>query len=508
MKVKAIQSKVWGFWSRNRFLMKPFVVLCLVYLVAFSAILLAGVHYADDVARTNYGYPGWAAFGRYLSTGLSLGLYADRYLANIAPLPQLIAVVLLAAASVVMVSLVAGKAVFMEKWTKWIWRVVAVTPLVLCPYFLECFAYQYDAPYMALSILFAVGPFVFWRRGWRWLVPAVVVGVLGICMTYQPSLGILMILAIFLTAKDLSEEKAGGVKGPLKRLALTAVATGVTAVVFEKFLTIERDIYVSTNTIEASEFVPEFWKHLVEYFRYVATDFRALWLGLIALVAVGFVVMFTLKSQQRKLVAGAVAAASVVLMLLATYAPYAALARPLYTTRAMYAIGALIAVMGVYVVSGKGWQKLALVPVGVLAWCFFVLAFTFGNALRAQNDFRNLQVEMVISDLNELLPEMGEGEKLIQVSGQIDFAPQVQHMPEGRYKIIRRLLGPSFRESVPWMAYQVTESSGLARLKYQPEVDLSEKNLSVLKETEFYTIKGCREGILVEFKGEQFDFEY
>ena len=58
-------------WERNRFLLKPILVMFVIYLVGISAIILAGVHYADDVARTNYGYAGWSAFSRYSSTFLS-----------------------------------------------------------------------------------------------------------------------------------------------------------------------------------------------------------------------------------------------------------------------------------------------------------------------------------------------------------------------------------------------------------------------------------------------------
>ena len=101
-------------WRENQYLMKPFVVLFLIYLLAASAIILAGVHYADDVARTTYGYAGWAGLSRYLNTILAHGLHADGYLSNIAPLPQIIALGLLALASIIMVCLVSGKEIFLK----------------------------------------------------------------------------------------------------------------------------------------------------------------------------------------------------------------------------------------------------------------------------------------------------------------------------------------------------------------------------------------------------------
>ena len=56
-----------------------------------------------------------------------------------------------------------------------------------------------------------------------------------------------------------------------------------------------------------------------------------------------------------------------------------------------------------------------------------------------------------MSDLNEILPEMEEGTKTLVVRGQIGFSPVVQNTPKDRYRILRRLLGPTFGKDVPWM---------------------------------------------------------
>ena len=176
-------------WQENRFLVKPFLILCLIYLVGISAILIASVHYADDIARTNYGYAGWNGFSRYASTLLAYGLHADGYLTNIAPLPQILAAVILALASLILICLVAGKDKFKESPKKWWWYLVAVVPLGLSPYMLECLSYQYDAPYMAISVLAAVVPLLFRHKKWWVYGLAILVGVLLICTTYQARLG-------------------------------------------------------------------------------------------------------------------------------------------------------------------------------------------------------------------------------------------------------------------------------------------------------------------------------
>ncbi|MBR5355242.1 MAG: glucosyltransferase domain-containing protein, partial [Alphaproteobacteria bacterium] len=336
-------------WQGNRFLVRPFLVMCTIYLLGISAIILAGVHYADDVARTNYGYAGWSGFSRYLSTILAHGLHADNYLTNIAPLPQILAVAVLAAASIMMICIVSGKEIFKEYWTKWIWRVVAVVPLGLCPYMLECLSYQYDAIYMAMSVFFATWPLIFRRQSKVLYAMMVVMGILIVCTTYQVSIGIYPMLVIFITMKEWSEKKKINNKENWAFLLLSAVVFSLTVVVFQKFLMIPRDVYASNVVPGIGEFLPEFFAHLGQYFSLLVSDFKILWLVLIGIIGISFVVLFVIKSRRNKFMATVVALVGVVLMAVMAYALYAALDKPLYTTRAMYAIGAFVAIMGIYI---------------------------------------------------------------------------------------------------------------------------------------------------------------
>ena len=506
-------------------LWKPVLVMFLVYLVGISAILLANVHYADDAARTNYGYGGWAAYSRYGSTILSHVIHADHYLTNVAPLPQILASLILAISSVMMVGLVSGKEIFEEKWTRWILRLAAVAPLALCPYMLECLSYQYDSIYMALSVFFAVLPLMFYRRK-RWqFILASIVGILGVCTTYQASIGIYPMLVIFLSLKDWNGNKIKN-KEIVKNILISALVFLVVLVFFQKVLMAPRDVYVSNELPGISEFFPSLFLHLGHYFELLFADFRILWLVLVGVMILGFVVMFVKRSKRNKILASIFGVVGVGLMLLMCYLFYAALSKPLYTTRAMYAVGAFIAIIGIYIVSGEEYKRLKVkleekeselnvlvslnsaeiiftIAMVVLSWCFFSFSFTYGNALYEQDNFRNMQVDMVISDLNEI---MNDGKvRKIQAIGQIDFAPAIKHMPEKNYLILRRLLKPSFETNVPWMAYRLTEASGIPGLVYDPNVDLTNNNLPVLKNTALYIIYGDSDNILVKFKGEEFN---
>lgn len=481
--------------------LKPVLIMFAIYLIGISAIIIANVHYADDVARTNYGYAGWSAFSRYSSTVLSHGIHADNYLTNIAPLPQILASLILAVTSVMMVCLVTSKEIFKEKWTKWILRLIAVTPLAFCPYMLECLSYQYDAVYMALSVFLAVMPFMFYRKKkWQFIL-ASVIGILGACTTYQVSVGIYPMLMIFIVMKDRNENKIKN-KEIIKNILIAIAVFAVTLLVFQMVIMRPKDVYVSNEIPGISEFFPSLFSHLGHYLELLFSDFRILWLVLIGIIALSFVVMFVIKSRRNKILAAILALVGVAAMFVMSYLLYSALDKPLYTTRAMYAIGAFIAIISVYVVSGEKKELFLAVPVVVLSWCFFSFSFTYGNALHEQDTFRNMQIDMVISDLNEIMN--GSGPKRIQAIGQIDFAPAIKHMPEKDYLILRRLLKPSYG-TTPWMSYRLTEASGLNNLVYDANIAFEEDKFTVLKDTALYIIYGNSDSILVKFKGEEFN---
>lgn len=515
-----------GFLKEQKYLFKPFLIISLIYLLGILTIVLANTHYADDAARTNYGYAGWSAFSRYISTFLSHAVHADNYLANIAPLPQILATLILAVSSIVVICVVSGKDIFKREWTQWVLKVIAVVPLGLCPYMLECLSYQYDSIYMALSVFFAVMPFIFYRQeNWKFVL-ASIVGVLGVCMTYQASIGIYPMLTIFICMKDWNNKTFKN-KIIIKKTILAAVVFSLTLLFFQKVLMQTQDIYVSNTLPDITEIIPSTFSHLVHYFELLIQDFRLLWLVTIGIIMVMFIVLFALRSKQPKILSMVVGLIGLILMGAMAYLFYAVLEKPLYTTRAMYAVGTLIAILSLYVVSGgivkkydktisnkKSEAKLHMsikvnelwlaIPVVVIFWCFFSFSFVYGNALHEQESFRNMQVDMVIADLNQIL--LDDTPRKIQTVGQIGFAPTIEHMPAGDYYIVKRLLKSSYGSDVPWMAYRLKEASGIRGLLYDLRFD-GEKaipNLPMVKTTNLYNIYAEGDSVVVDFKGKEF----
>lgn len=481
------------------YLIQPFLIMAAIYLVGIIAIILANVHFADDVARTNFGYGGWNGFSRYASTLLAYGIHTDSYFSNIAPLPQLLAVLILAVASVMLI-FIFKKEVFKKKIGEYIWYLIAVVPLGLSPYMLECLSYQYDSVYMAVSVLFAVLPLLFSEKLDYKYALMLFIGTEVICMTYQAAVGIIPMLVFFIAAKRWNEEKKKNTKDVLKFVLFSAGVFLISLLIFKLLLMKPRDAYASNSLPEFWNIIPELISHLSTYISLVFSDFRVLWLVLIGIIVVSFVGLYTYRSKKNKIAALFVGIFTTVIMFVMAFFFYAILDKPLYATRAMYGAGAFVAMISLYVVNGKGKERLFRIPVTILAYCFVVFALTYGNALKEQNNYRDQQINIVINDLNSIPIMMNDTVKNIKVKGSVGFSPVIIHMPQ-EGQILNRLLMPSFSQYVPWMAYRILYQSGIPNIYYDENIEMDESEMIYYKETVFYDIKGDDHNIIVEFKG-------
>ena len=115
-------------------------------MIALSALLRANFGYVDDLARIAKGYRGWDDFGRYINNVLSPFLHGDYYLTDVSPLPQLLAAFIMTlAGSCILV-------VFSDERGHSIWEIVAILPMGLSPYFMECFSYKSPMPPLVAQI--------------------------------------------------------------------------------------------------------------------------------------------------------------------------------------------------------------------------------------------------------------------------------------------------------------------------------------------------------------------
>ena len=263
-------------WYTNISAAKALVIILAIFALGISAILRANFNYIDDMVRVADVYKYWSEFSRFLSDAISSFIHMDTYLTDVSPLPQLLAAACLAVTSIMLLYIVHEKLYFS------IWELIACIPLGLNPYFLECLSYKYDAPYIALSILFAVFPLLFRKGKSIAYIFISMICTIALCTTYQASSGIYPILVILLILKMWNNKES------IKRIGkfcLDSVAGyGLGLLFFQLVIMVPVDTYVSSSLA-----VDKLFYNLHFYYTLISEDFKPYWIVLVAILMLGFV---------------------------------------------------------------------------------------------------------------------------------------------------------------------------------------------------------------------------
>lgn len=470
---------------------KAFWILLLVLVIGFSAVLRTNFYYMDDNGRAAFGYKDWDYFGRYLSTAFATLLHAGNYLVDITPLPQLVALALMAAAGVVML------AVFYNRTQFHLWEMAAVVPLALNPYFLECLSFRFDAPYMAVSVLAGILPLLYRERKTGVYILASALGILAVCTSYQAATGIFPIVVIALALRMWNSGKT--MKETLI-FSLKSVAGYALGLVYFKLVIMKPAdaVYVSNSLPAPAELIPNMVSNYTQYYSLILTDLKPFWHGLTVLMAAAYLVGSVRKSRQNKIAAAVLAAVTLVLMVLLCFGIYPVLESTLFSPRAMYGYGVLLTVLAVVTVEGVD-KISAKLPALTLSWVFFVFSLTYGNALSLQKDYIEFRIQMVIEDLDDLeVCQTGEPVQL-RLTGGIGQTPIMENMPQN-YNILNRLVPESFAGGDDLSEYRFSTYYGIQSVIHTGSYEECSADMPIIKDGIFHTIRGEENRLLVELK--------
>ena len=476
-----------------------FAVVFAVLLMGFSALLRANFNYIDDV-------------GRNLSGGAECGMNFFRWiiyiehvlgqmniwLSDASPLIQILAIAILSS-SVVVLACVFSKIGDGGQKRLQIRHVIASLLIAFNPYFLECMSYKYESVGMASSVLFSLVPFLFVSRE-RLFYLSSFASVFLMCLSYQASSGIYIMMVIITGLFWFLGNAGKTVKDILKFFVCSAVsyllATGF-FYVLSSLLT--SGTYRSTQ-LSLSPAVALY--NLGSYLGFILEDFNRLWLvlGVIVMIfAVSAMVMNIRRGKVFLLCLSLFACASALVF---SYGAYLFLLGFAGAPSMLYGVGGFFALMAncaVTVADSRPIRILFMVPVALLAWCFFSYAFIYGNSLGYQSEYERHYENMILSDLNALFPEQPEKYELL-ISGTVGYSPLVAHVND-LYPINSRLVPVMLSSSAWWWGgFRMTcyYSDLFDKPGEGPVYDVEDYEL--LKSTMAYDILYSDGSILVQLK--------
>jgi len=462
-------------------------ILCMIglYTFAITSIIRADFLYIDDLGRTIDGYRGWIGFSRYISDFLAVFLHTDNRINDISPLPQLTSTVFIAIASVLLVYIISD-----GKVTKT--ACFLALPVGLSPYFLECFSYKFDAPYMGLSVLVSIIPFLFLRNYILFSIISII-SLLIMCMTYQASSGIYIIIVIMLCFKAWNEQSKTS-REIIRFMVVSASSYCASMICFRLFLLRSVDDYVSTGIHPIHSLFPGIVNNFITYIRIVNTDFGFIWKSLLFILCLTFIIVSFLLTKKKKIVTIIISIAVIPTMCLMSFGVYLALTRPLFVPRGMYGFGVFIACLNVYLSNTH--KKIVLLPSVLLCWCFFVFSFTYGNALSEQKRYNTFRTEILLHDLSILFPDKKDEPLLIKLKNTEGYAPSIQNISI-RNPVICRLVPINLGEEWIWSNIILTQYYNFS---IQQDESIEEDGLNEEFDSYYHTIKFYGRKVLVILK--------
>jgi hypothetical protein len=468
-----------------RLFIKPLLLVTGVCLFGYLSIIRADFSYIDDLARAVEGYHGWNGWSRHIADILSTFIHADPNLTDISPLPQILAALITGASTVLLVHIFCNGNFSLT-------ALLAGISLGLFPYFLETISYKFDAPYMALSVFFSIVPFVFIDSKKAFIFSSIT-SLLIMCMTYQASSGIYIVVTLLLCYRDWNYKR----KSVTEILLCAGYAAGsfCVAMIFFRlvFMLPGSGSGFSTEMLPIDQLIPGI---LLNWKTYVITmygDFGFIWKILIIFICVLFVFLSIKRSSQKKHLASGVSLVIITLSFFLSYGVYFLLKSPSYAPRALLGFSVFIAILGICIVSDHNKSKVAALSVLALNWCFLAFAFSYGNALADQKRYTDFRVELLLQDLSSLFPDRDKSNMPIAMENTIGFGPVTENISK-HYPIIKRLV-PSNRHyhTYIYLSEYFHWGRGTSETTAPPD-------MPVLLESYYHTIRSNGEHIRVILK--------
>jgi hypothetical protein len=415
-----------------------FLIILAVYFLGIFTILRANSYYNDDLDRSLKGYRGWAVWGRYLADFLSALLHMNLKIGDISPLPQIISIVFMAAATLIFLKVAAGENITIP-------FIIAALPIGLSPYFMENYSYKYDSPYMALSVLFSLVPFLFYKNNVVYAITSFFC-LLGMCMSYQSSSGIYIVVAAFIVFR-MWIKKDASIKETITFI-LNSIFSYLLALIFFKkllFVTIQSEEtgYYRTAMFSLSNIFSGIISNGRKFATLVFSDFGSGMIAIFSLCALAlFLILSLVFSRRNRFFTLLFSLFFTGFSFILSYGAYLVLREPLWSPRAFTGLGFFMASVLTFNITFSGNFKklkcLAVLVSGLLAYNLLVFDLSYGNALAEQTEYQNFRTTLLIEDINRSLGS-GIDKPVVYMENNIGFSPVIDNLGSV-YPLIKRII--------------------------------------------------------------------
>jgi hypothetical protein len=448
---KIVQSELSYYFNKRNYISVIFF-----YLLAYISLFIADVYYADDHIRRYSGKIALAGAGRFVNEIVIIVWNFSRSILDSSPLFQIYAIFTLATLSLSLLAIFKIKTGVIQ--------LLASTFTGIFPLYYSNMLYKVDAPFMSLSILFAVIPFLFYQRPKMFYLASFLSSIITLS-TYQISLSAYPIVFLFVLAGEFISDRKINIRLTVSAMLCFAAGILVYRLTLYKLVSIT---HVDNTIIPMNALLPGLLHNCTVHAMHVASL-----LGVTNIIVVGVIALLLLWQHARnakinKLLATAIILATITIGFLMTSGISLVLLHAPLNSRYYLLVSFFVGILAILASQhANGIIKLTLV---LAAFYFVNLDNSIGNALKTKVEYNRMIIGHFVYDFKNII---GNKDYIIEETpGQTSSMPSIFNIhnnPEGLSSSHSRLVESIIND----MDYGMDQYMGvllpLAKGKHHPK---------------------------------------
>ncbi|HAP5934871.1 TPA: hypothetical protein IVA50_003105, partial [Enterococcus faecalis] len=277
------------------------------------------------------------------------------------------------------------------------------------PWFLQNLSFRFDSPYMSLSLLFSVLPFLFWNKNKVLFLVVSILSIFLMCNTYQASSGIYVVMVLALSLKQLLDNQS--FIAVLKK-AIVAMISYISAM-FLYLIETKFNPEIATRggmtTIASVKDIPKtILVNSQMYLSKITEQSTKLWILLFFILVIFFVLSTVLNAKVSPVKSFLYAVLFLFLGSILSYGVFLIFPEKLLLISPRYGYGFSFFVVSIIMLTLSNTSKNVLGYVSktaVCLFCVYLLSFTFvyASALSHQKESFERQSMILADDLKDLV---------------------------------------------------------------------------------------------------------
>ncbi|MDR2833784.1 MAG: glucosyltransferase domain-containing protein [Streptococcaceae bacterium] len=375
------------------------ITLLIIYLSTLVPVGFVNFPYIDDNLRRANGIPNFGAhYSRWVSEIASWVVQGSRRVTDLGLTTFILSAFILTVTSVLFVYVLVGKKATILSF-------ILSSIIGLNPWFLNAVAFRFDTPYISLSLLFSVLPFLWWKKEKRNFVIFSTIGLFCMYNTYQASSGIYLVLALLMLLTDFLNGKE--VKNVVLLGLYSLLSFFLGTVLYMGQLQILPATANETSQIMKDDYFSKIVTNLHTYFSTIYHHSARIWIfmSVVSILCFAFSMLYQVKIA-KKLAFGYLSI-YFILSAIASFGIYIFLENPIAPDAPRYNYGFAVWLISMFILAStqirlKPINILKNVVFGLFSYYLISFVFVFSSMLHIQKDIFEHQSIMLAQELTQI----------------------------------------------------------------------------------------------------------